>query len=154
MVRPPTFPSLSACHRKDARRVHRLAPPGCVCFTPPLPPCRCLDRGWEQHSVVFPQRGRCLLPPRIQPKSARLGAHWESSHGVRVGVCVCVCLQVVCRRGEESGGGGAGCGASKDVKMCRISRFSMQGTSHKTGIKLGSTPFFSFAPSPPTHSSN
>lgn len=54
-------------------------------------------------------------------------------------------VQVVCWRGEESGGGGAGCGASKDVKMCRISCFSMQGTSQKIGIKLRSAPVF-FSP--------
>lgn len=63
---------------------------GCVCFTPPLPPCWC-DRASKQHPVVCPQRGS-RLPLHIHPnclpfRAIVLGSrqtgetHWKSRHG-------------------------------------------------------------------------
>lgn len=103
---------------------------GCVCFTPPLPPCWC-DRASKQHSVVCPQRGSCL-PLRIHPNCRPLVRQRHSLEVTSRG-----CPQAMA--GE--GGGGGGRWGSLWCLAWIISFFNMLGTSEKIGIKLCSVPF-------------
>lgn len=156
---PPTFPSLSLRPRVTARMSakpidwrRRGVFVSLALTSLPMPgswpgtALRCLPtEGTVSSAAAHPTKKR-LIP------SPDRGAHWESSHGGREGSLPDEERRVV--------GEGAGCGASKDVKMCRISCFSMQGTSQEIGIKLRSAPLFPppssplHPPPPPAHSSN